>query len=357
MSLTATSELINQPEFDIQPDLAMQSVGAEMECFGDELEDNSPFGLQGLLRETIRILKPDCITRLAITLAMRGTRKQIRDMNFVNRVLSYDESWMEEYQVVHLIEKSLWIQGRSDLVMTLTKNPTQIPDNPPQKILNALARANTLHPQSNIYYCVPLFGEDTNEDGLPIPVTAAEVKAEAARRIKAAQQHALMWGWAYRAALAVLGFPGRCVHYARIVGGVFRHMGQVVADYNRRVREDARRRARAAIKARLEYYRMGCSQTQIPEHTTMLGQGLDTGAMFLEYQASLAAYLAPLIGAGAAPLLVSSFAPLLFMPIVIVSADPFLFVELPEEPGKLRHLGHWYWQTQPEGKKKLHLHV
>lgn len=344
-------EFIQQPvDFDVQPDQAMETDGAEF-------EDNSPFGLQGLMRETIRILKPDCITRLAITLALRGTRKQIRDMDFVNKILNYDNTWVDEYQVIHLIEKSLWIQGHSDLVMTVTKNPTQIPDNPPTKILNALNRANTLHPQSNIYYCVPLFGDDKTEDGLPIPVTAAEVRAESARRIRAAQQHALMWGWAYRAALSVIRFPARCFHYARLVGGVCYHMGKAVADYNRRVRADAKRRARAEIVRQMEQYRFGCPLTQMPEHTTMLGRGLDRGAMILEYQASLAAYLAPLIGAGAAPMIVAAYAPLMFVPITIVTMDPFLFVELPEEPGKLRHLGHWYWQTQPEGHKKLHLHV
>lgn len=351
MSLTATLEQLERPDnLDFQPEFSA-------EPYNGELEDSSPFGLQGLMRETIRILKPDCITRLAITLAMRGTRKQIRDPQFVNRVLSYDESWVDEYQVVHLIEKSLWIQGHSDLVMTLTKNPTQIPDNPPAKILNALNRANTLHPQSNIWYCVPLFGEETTEDGLPIPVTADEVRAEAARRIKAAQQHALMWGWAYQAALGAIRFPARCCHYARIVGGLFAHTARAIVDYNRRVREDARRRARAQIVAQLEYYKMGCSQTEIPEHSTMLGRGLDTGAVILEYQASVAAYLAPLIGAGAAPLMIAKFAPLLFIPITVASMDPFLFVELPDEPGKLRHLGHWYWQNQSEGRKKLHLHV
>lgn len=322
-----------------------------------EFEDASPFGLQGLLRETIQILKPDCITRLAITLALRGTNRQIRDIQFVNRVLAYDPSWVDEYQVVHLIERSLWIQGHSDLVMTLTRNPSQIPDNPPPKILQALARANTLHPQSTIWYGVPLFGDDKDADGLPIPVTADEVRAEAARRIRAAQQHALWWGWAYRNLMRAMRFPGACWRAGKLSAGILVGAARGIASYCQRVRDDARRRARAEIKAQLEYYRLGCSYTEVPELTTFLGRGLDTGAMVLGYQAAMAAYLAPIVGASTAPLLVAKFAPLLFVPVAIVSTDPFLFVELPEEPGKLRHLGHWYWQEQERGRQKLHLHA
>ena len=322
-----------------------------------EFEDNSPFGLQGLSRETIRILKPEFITRLAITLSLRGTRRQIRDMDFVNRVLSYDETMMDEYQVVHLIERSLWIQGHSDLVMTMTRNPSQIPGNPPPKGQEALARAYATHPQSTIWYGVPLFSDARNEEGLPIPVTAAEVRAEADRRIKAAQSHALNWGWMYRALMGVARFPSRCWRGVQLIAAQIEFAGRMMGEYWKRAREDARRRARAEIKAHLERVRYGCAYTQIPGHRTWLGQGIDTATLILEYEAAMAAYLAPIIGVGTAPLVVAKFAPLLFFPLTIVSCDPFLFVELPEEPGKLRHIGHWYWQTESKGRQKLHLHV
>lgn len=68
MSQVATPELLSLPKISSRAAFA-------------ELEDDSPFGLQGLLRENIQILKPDCVTRLAITLALRGTNRQIRDMN------------------------------------------------------------------------------------------------------------------------------------------------------------------------------------------------------------------------------------------------------------------------------------
>ena len=63
------------------------------------------------------------------------------------------------------------------------------------------------------------------------------------------------------------------------------------------------------------------------------------------------------VGATAAPLILIKFVPLLFIPLTVVSCDPFLFVELREEPGKLRHIGHWYWQKRDGGRDKLHLHV
>lgn len=325
-----------------------------------DFDDGSPFGLQGLMRESLQIVKPDCIARLAITLALRGTASQIRDPEFVERELSYHPEWIDEYQVVHLIERSLWIQGHSDLVMTLTRNPTQIPDNPPAKIRQALARAYTVHPESTIWYGVPLFGDETTSDGLPVPVTAQQVRAESARRIQAAQQHALWWRWMYRSALEASRIPARCWRFGSHICHRIQYCTGRVVQYWKRARADARRRVRAAIKAELERYRMGCSQTEIPEHTTWLGRSLDAAGLALEliaYQATLVGYVAPFVGSAAVPLAISSFAPLLLVPMTIVSADPFLFVELPDEPGKLRHLGHWYWQTQTTGEQKLHLHV
>ncbi len=324
------------------------------------IEDSSPFGLQGLARQTIQIIKPDCITRLAIRLALRATRKQIQDPEYVNRVLSWHPDWIDEYQIVHLIEKSLWIQGHSDLVMTMTRNPSQIPDNPPEKIKQALSRAYTLHPNATVWYGVPLFGDEKNEEGLPIPVTAAEVQAESKRRIEAAQQHALRWGWVYRAALATARIPTVCWQYGVAVRNRIRRTKEGVIQYWNRCREDARNRARAIYMADLEHCRFGCSQTEIPDHRTWLGQSLETACVILEltaHQASVAGAASPFFGLIAAPLAIAKFAPLIFIPLTIVSCDPFLFVELPEEPGKLRHIGHWYWQKQSKGRDKLHLHV
>jgi len=325
-----------------------------------DFDDNSPFGLQGLARGTLQILKPDCITRLAVTLALRATRKQIQDSDYVNRVLSWHPDWLDEYQVVHLIEKSLWIQGHSDLVMTMTRNPSQIPDNPPEKIVQALTRAYLLHPDATTWYGVPLFGNETNDEGLPIPVTAAEVRVEADRRVKAAQRHALRWGWLYRAALMTARIPSTCWHYGLHVRNRIQRTAAGVVEYWNKCRQDARWRARAIYAAEQERCRFGCSQIVIPEHRTLLGRSLETSLVILEliaFQTAAAGYASPFIGLVAAPLAIAKFAPVIFVPLTIFSMDPFLFVELPEEPGKLRHLGHWYWQRQSQGRQKLHLHV
>jgi len=331
----------------VEPSLS----SSEVDC--SSFEDQSPFGLQGLKRETLRILKSGFISRLAISLALRGTRDQIRDPAFVDRILSYHPEWQDEYEVIHLIEKSLWIQGRSDLVMTLTKNPAQIPDNPPPRILQALTHAYALHPKSTIWYCVPLFGDLKNEEGLPIPVTAAEVRTEAARRIRAAQTHALRWRWLYRSLLGAAQIPTRCYYFGRRVAGRIQGIRDRVNLYVKRAREDARRRDRAAFEAERERLKTGRSTTVIPDHRTWLGVGLESVNQSYE----LVEYRASLLGTLAAPLAIAKFAPLLITPITIMSADPFLFVELPDEPGKLRHLGHWYWQEQERGGPKLHLHV
>lgn len=347
MSQTMTFIPVKQPEW---------SPVAETELW----EDNSPFGLQGLARESLQILKPDCVNRLAVTLALRATRKQLHDPDYVNRVLSWHPNWVDEYQVVHLIERSLWIQGHSDLVMTMIRNPSQIPDNPPPKIMQALSKAYMLHPDAAIWYGVPLFGEETNAQGLPIPVTAAEVKAESQRRVEAARQHALRWGWMYRAALKAVRVPTACWAYAqacrdRCVNSVRRFSG-----YINKTREDARRRVRAMAMAESERCRFGYSFTEVPEHRTTLGRSMETACVILEimlYQASVAGYASPFLATLTTPLMIAKFAPIIFSPVPLMLMDPFLFVELSGEPGKLRHLGHWYWQKHEEGHETLHLHV
>lgn len=325
-----------------------------------ELEDSSPFGLQGLSRNSVRIIKPEFINRLAVNLALRGTRKQIQDLEYVEKVLSWHPEWCDEYQIVHLIEKSLWIQGHSDLVMTMTRNPSQIPDNPPEKIKMALMNAYMHHPEATIWYGVPLFSEARNEEGLPIPVTASEVRAESQRRLKAAQDHALRWRWFFRLALAGTRLPVMCWQLAAAVRQRIRSFFEGIGNYWKQCRRDAKVRARAIIMAELEHARFGCSMTEIPEHRTWLGRSLETACVIFEllaYQAQVVGVSSPFFGLVAAPLMFAKFVPVLFVPITIVTCDPFLFVELPEEPGKLRHIGHWYWQKKDDGSEKLHLHV
>jgi hypothetical protein len=347
MSQTAAAAYVKQSDWSPVPDATAW-------------DDGSPFGLQGLDRGTLQIIKPDCVSKLAITLALRATSEQIQDPEYVSRVLSWHPDWVDEYQVVHLIERSLWIQGHHDLVMTMTRNPSQIPDNPPEKITRALSRAYVLHPEATVWYGVPLFGMEKNDEGLPIPVTATEVRTEAQRRIEAARQHALNWGWLYRTALATTRVPTMCWHYGMLVRNRIQQAVGHVAEYWNRCRQDARQRARAIYMSEMERCRFGCSQTLIPEHRTWLGRSLETACVILElmaYQAAAAGSTSPLLGLVAAPLALAKFAPILFIPLTIVSVDPFLFIELPDEPGKLRHLGHWYWQNQGNGRQKLHLHA
>lgn len=347
------------------------SVREETQRFDDYqavMEEDSPFGLQGLARDTCTILKSDRIGQLAATLALSGTRDQIQDINFVQKVLSRHHDWLHEYRVVHLIEKSLWIDGHSDLVMTLLKNPSQIPDNPPEEIIKAMSRAITWHPDSTIWYGVPLFSEETNAEGLPIPLTAAEVRAEAHRRIQAAQKYALRWRWAYRSALRLSGVPGTLRRTGRNACLRVHQMGSNLVKYWKRARRDARNRTRAKIKAHSEFCRKGQSFTCIPEHTTLLGRMAEGTAESMRQMQTLIADRVPVmegmapIMTGATPVLLqgvllSSIAPMMIAPMTIVACDPFLFVELPDEPNKLRFLGHWYWQMQSHGRQKLHLHV
>lgn len=330
----------------------------------DWLDDASSFGLQAFLKQSMTILKADAIHSLAVALALRGTRKQIRDDAFVQHVISRTPGLVEEYRVVHLIEKSLWIQGQSDLVMTLTKNPSQIPDNPPAQVMDAVTKAYGQHPDATVWFGVPLFSDCVNAEGLPIPVTAAEVQAEALSRIRSAQQQALKWGWLYKMVAGLASIP--LMTHAMWMAA----LGFVQSEWARfktqwkTARRDAKRRTRAIMKAEMEQCRYGCSFTKIPQHSTKLGQSIETGTETLLTIDGLIRSYAPTLMAGIAPgglimpaMFIAKLLPLLTTPAVIITADPFLFIELPEEPGKLRHLAHWYWQGETYGQQKLHLHI
>lgn len=340
-----------------------RQLDAELDRFSDDssgFEDSSPFGLQGLAKKKIRIIKPECITRFAVNLASSATRKKIQDPKFVTGQLKSHSEWYDEYQIVHLIEKSLWIQGRNDLVMTLTRNPKRIPDNPPPKVKQALFEARMYHRDATIWYGVPLFSDEKNADGLPIPVTADEVCREARRRIEAAQKLALRWLWCFRIVMVFASIAVICWRFGLAVKRRIQSIGHGIARYWKRSREDSRRRDRARFTAQWEYSRYGYATTRVPQHKTSLGTILEAARVVFEvtvFETPVVATASSFVGAAAVPLLVAKFVPLLFVPIVVVSCDPFLFVELPEEPGKLRHIGHWYWQKRDGGRDKLHLHV
>jgi hypothetical protein len=333
------------------------------------IEDNSPFGLQGLRRETLTLLKTNAVKPLAASLALSGPRQQIKDPQVTEKLLARNENWVDEYRVIHLIEKSLWFEGRHDFVMQMTRNPSQIPDNPPAEIREALAKAYTLHPEAIVWYGVPLFGDEKNANGLPVPLTASQVRDEAERRILAAQEHALRMGWFYRLLLRIRRLPQSLRQSVRrkwmgIKGSWYR----LVTEY-RQARKDAQRRSRAAAHAQLEYTRTGRSTTIIPEHTTRIGKmaaiaatslvqletGLDHSAVMTEEFLERHQYA--VAGFAVLPMMALQVLPLFLAPTAIVACDPFLFIELPDEPGKLRMIGHWYWQPQPNGRDTLHVHV
>lgn len=321
------------------------------------LDDDSPFGLQGFNRDSLQILKPEHINSLALTLALRGSRQQIKDPAFIDQILNRNEDWCDEYRVVHLIEKSLWIAGHSDLVMTLTRNPSQIPDNPPPALTQTLTRAYAIHPQATIWYGVPLFSDQVNEQGLPIPLTASEVRLEAERRITAAQHHALRWGWLYRSVWKLAQTPGLCWRsVCQLCVRVGRAIQRGMNTFHQ-ARKDARRRARAAMRAEMEFCKAGRSWTKIPAHRTTIGKVSATAVELTYLFHELMNPALQTMGISSAPLILAKVIPMLVVPLTTISMDPFLFLELPNEPGKLRHLGHWYWQNLPDGSRKLHLHL
>ncbi len=332
-------------------------------------EDASPFGLQGLRRETLTILKEEAVKPFAVALSLAGNHRQVKDPLFVDRVLAKNQNWVQEYRVVHLIEKSLWFDGRCDFVMQMTRNPSQIPDNPPRKIREALATAYALHPQATVWYGVPLFGDERNDQGLPVPLTADQVREEASKRLTAARLHARRMGWFYRGLSHARRTPHRIRQWMRRRWVSLQGVWQKFVNEYRQACHDAKRRRRAAALAQFGYVRTGKKTTVIPEHTTRLGRiaasassaiaqvgsGLDDATLraaeFVENHQYSAAGLAVL------PVMALQVLPLFLAPSVVVACDPFLFIELPDEPGKLRMIGHWYWQPQKSGCETLHVHV
>lgn len=253
--------------------------------------------------------------------------------------------------------------------MQMLRNPSQIPDNLPAEVQAALRKAYALHPDATVWYGVPLFGDEVTADGLPVPLTASQVKEESLRRITAAQEHAESMGWLYRTLLRINRLPGHCRALVRsTVLKIWRSWERTVIEI-RQARKDARNRARAMARAKFEYYRTGKVTTAVPEHSTRVGglaakaarslQTLEQSVSrsvtfteeFLERHSSSATGLAVL------PFMALQIVPLFLVPATLVACDPFLFIELPEEPGKLRMLGHWYWQRMEDGTNKLHVHV
>jgi hypothetical protein len=333
------------------------------------IEDNSPFGLQGLKRETLTLLKTNAVKPFAASLALSGPRQQIKDPEVAEKLLARNSQWLDEYRVIHLIERSLWFEGRNDFVMQMTRNPSQIPDNPPAEIREALAKAYTLHPEATVWYGVPLFGEEKNADGLPIPLTAVQVRDEAERRLSAAREHALRMGWFYRSLLRISRLPQMFRQTVRRKWlGIQGHWHRFMTEY-RQARKDAQRRSRAAAYAQFEYFRTGRSKTIIPKHTTRIGKmaaiaaaslvrmetGLEHSAVMTEEFIEKHQYAA--VGIAVLPVMALQVLPLFLAPAAVIACDPFLFIELPDEPGKLRMIGHWYWQPQPNGRETLHVHV
>ncbi len=333
------------------------------------LEDNSPFGLQGLARESIELLKADAIKPLAAALALSGNRDQIRDPALTEKFLARNSGWVDEYSVVRLIERSLWFNGQSDFVMQMTRNPSQIPDNPPAEVQAALLKAYALHPEATVWYGVPLFSDKNNADGLPVPLTASQVKEEAHRRLMAAQKHAEGLGWFYRTLLRINRFPQACRWAVRAEVLKIKRVWERTMTEVRQARKDARNRARAKARADFEYYRTGKSSTVIPEHSTRIGQIASRSAQSLRTmeqrvgrsteitEAFLERHSYAALGFAILPMMALQVVPLFLAPAAVIACDPFLFIELPDEPGKLRMLGHWYWQLQEDGTKKLHVHV
>ena len=333
------------------------------------IEDDSPFGLQGLRRETLTLLKTDALKPLAASLALTAPRQQIKDPHVSEKLLARNTNWVDEYRVIHLIEQSLWFEGRQDFVMQMTRNPSQIPDNPPAEIREALAKAYTLHPEATVWYGVPLFGDEKNANGLPVPLTAAQVRNEAERRILAAQEHALRMGWIYRSLLQIRRLPQRFRQSVRRKWLAVKEVWQRFVTEYQQARKDAQRRSRAAARAQFEYVRTGRSATIIPQHTTRLGKfaaiaasslvrmesQLDSSAMMTEEFIENHRYA--FAGVAVLPVMALQVLPLFLAPAAVVACDPFLFIELPDEPGKLRMIGHWYWQPQPNGRETLHVHV
>ena len=333
------------------------------------IEDSSPFGLQGLKRETLTLLKANAVKPFAASLALSGSRQQIKDPVVAEKLLARSTHWVDEYRVIHLIERSLWFEGRNDFVMQMTRNPSQIPDNPPAEIREALAKAYSLHPEATVWYGVPLFGAEKNANGLPVPLTASQVRDEAERRLSAARVHALRMGWIYRSLLRISRLPQSFRQSVRRkwlgMKGVWHRF---VTEY-RQVRKDAQCRSRAAARAQFEYVRTGRSTTIIPEHTTRIGKmaaiaaaalvrietGLDRSAAMTEEFMENHRYTAA--GIAVLPVMALQVLPLFLAPAAVIACDPFLFIELPDEPGKLRMVGHWYWQPQPNGRQTLHVHV
>jgi len=100
-----------------------------------------------------------------------------------------------DYQIVKLDAPSFFLPA-GEVVFTVTENPMQLPDNPPQGVMMRHLEAMNAHPLAKFYLLEPVF---TSEPYFRL-YTADDLRQEAEGDRQAVEKIVRHFGWSYRMA-------------------------------------------------------------------------------------------------------------------------------------------------------------
>ena len=292
-------------------------------------DDESNFGAFGRLRQTIAVLKPDAITMLAAYWATGG-RTALNGNDIFGKAKTEHPGWFDTLNVIEAFDRSLMLPA-TRLVMSMVRDPHQIPDSPPPAAMQRFLQGIQQHPDATIWYAEPVFALNPTPDSLPVPVSDEAFLRESGDRVLQAQRFKNAFGWFYRG-------------HAK-AGQLLLRLEKYFHDrklQRERLRAEA---ARESAEAKMQSLTTGrivgrrSANQELAEIRELEARYEQVAREFPELE--LMGYRA------LTPVRMQMF-----------RFDPLLFLELPGEQKLLRLVAHWFWQTQGAGQpRKLHLHL
>ena len=292
------------------------------------LVDACPFQPYAKLGRNVHALKPSGIEAMADWWA--ATDLPTPNDAFAAALQAHPQ-WFDSYTLISAFDRSLMLPGHQNLVMHLVEDPTQIPDRPPTSIIERLLVAERMYPTAKIYYAEPVFAVSSDPSKLPVPMTENAFLCEAGQRILKAQALAKRWAWYYWAVRCAKALDSKYDAWCKS-----HEIARIKAEMEgiERLTKDV-----SEITAR---HGEGMGRTITPPEMMRL----------MEFERRLLVRRLK----SSTPDTVLSLSMEAQLDIIMRRIDPLLLLELPEEPGKLRLIGHWFWH-KTNGKECLHLHL
>lgn len=263
-----------------------------------DLIEVRPFEVFGRWGAPVTVARPGTMSELAGWIATegRGYRSQSEAWQRCQRALPH---CFTEYTLITLRRPSLFLPA-GDVVFQVTKNPVQIPEDPPTGVLLRHFEAMDAFPEATFYFLQPVFDDELG--GL---YSADELRRDGQYDQDYAFFLSRLYGWAFRSAAWGVRQMDRAKRLA--LGFATRGIDQV----NRRMRRHHPWLAPAPAALRRARNELLAADVEAREFRRALSE--------------LRAHLA---------------------------VDPILCFELPDRPGLLWFEAHWYLGAN--GKRYVH---